>query len=329
MDYCDIKDNLADVLDNHIGDAVPPCTGGDAFQSFVDPEVPLSLMRPKLPPCRIPEPALWAVFEALARAAHHMKCGSPRHTNASTPSPAHWTTVVHSDIKPANIFLSVASPDDPKWPGLPKFKVSRFFSLRTFSLTFRNNRHLTNPLCSAIQLGDFGLARRYRPNAHLQPGPHRGAGTHPFIAPVGSSLPATRDYKPPANTSATQEQFANPPPALHKPLLSSTNVYAVGLTLSHLLVCTPVRASDPIPPLLSLATVAFYSSRLLVLVRRCLHKLPEERIPVEELVDEIEKAVSGAQGRRALGMRPWLEEGFEGLRVVGDEAYDRRWKARM
>ncbi|KAF2169144.1 hypothetical protein M409DRAFT_20370 [Zasmidium cellare ATCC 36951] len=68
---------------------------------------------------------LWAVFESMASAACLMNYGKlppPDKRNK-------WRALIHSDIKPDNIFLTLANDDPvPTWPGVPVAKLGDFDS---------------------------------------------------------------------------------------------------------------------------------------------------------------------------------------------------------
>ncbi|MCJ1276149.1 Serine/threonine-protein kinase Nek2 [Puttea exsequens] len=79
----------------------------------------------------VPETFMWHAFMQLAEALAFTHFGYNRRTSCRPPQ-EQWTTILHGDIKPANIFLSPPNPDSK------------------------------DPLCRiypSLVLGDFGLAR--------------------------------------------------------------------------------------------------------------------------------------------------------------------------
>lgn len=68
---------------------------------------------------KIPEPAIWYIFEALVAAALVMNWGS-----LTAWVPKGWRKVIHRDIKPTNVFLG--SPHPEIWPTYPVPKLADF-----------------------------------------------------------------------------------------------------------------------------------------------------------------------------------------------------------
>jgi serine/threonine protein kinase len=73
-----------------------------------------------IPGIRIPRRALWSFFEDLAEAACTMKYGyNP--LNGDPAPEGKWHTILHRDLKPDNIFLSI--PRTPDGDGIPGLKI--------------------------------------------------------------------------------------------------------------------------------------------------------------------------------------------------------------
>ncbi|KAF2168609.1 hypothetical protein M409DRAFT_21355 [Zasmidium cellare ATCC 36951] len=73
---------------------------------------------------RIPERALWAIFEALVSAVCLLQQGHLPVTGRQRPHDQ--IPFIHCDIKPHNVFLALADDTDGLWPGIPTPKLGDF-----------------------------------------------------------------------------------------------------------------------------------------------------------------------------------------------------------
>jgi serine/threonine protein kinase len=71
------------------------------------------------PAPRVPEPFLWHVFESLCIAGLLLERGVVEHNPMR-----HWRTIVHRDLRPANIFFGI--PDKHRYSRYPTPKIGDF-----------------------------------------------------------------------------------------------------------------------------------------------------------------------------------------------------------
>ncbi|KAL1630541.1 hypothetical protein SLS56_004815 [Neofusicoccum ribis] len=223
----------------------------------------------------IPEPLLWAIFHDLARACRLLA------TPTTTPS----DVLVHTDIKPLNVFLRPHNPHTPLPAGT----------------TWRR------ALPSAV-LADFGSAKRTSAaDPHNRAGRFAGGGTPCFVAPELWSADGRATRLRHAVGGAANVYQAGLVMWCLATLAWEPQDVASGKEGGELgpreVVEAAVRRrrADWFPrrewP--GWALGAACSARLAVLVEACLDVLPDQRIGVEELCAEVESAVVDLEAEMA------------------------------
>ncbi|KAK3674122.1 hypothetical protein LTR78_005969 [Recurvomyces mirabilis] len=220
----------------------------------------------------VPEPCLWYVFEALARACIAMKSipanGSDTNKGEAASAAAAKQCIIHRDLKPANIFLHApdnAGDGEDKYPPYPRPRV-----------------------------GDFGISLLTSANDQFNPLSYMiGEGTPNWIAPETQPLvdKATAEYADLGRIDG------------------KANVWGIGAILGALisreakLQGMEYEEGEDILPKIQLpvftdkkrikAVRKLYSSALLDLVNACLAYRPANRPSADELLQEILRRTEG------------------------------------
>ncbi|ERF72103.1 hypothetical protein EPUS_02894 [Endocarpon pusillum Z07020] len=227
----------------------------------------------------LPEAFLWRTFHSMAEVARLMKNGKFRELNMES-APTIPCVLIHSDIKPPNIFLGYHAHPKSPWHVYPVVKV-----------------------------GDFGLASLTN---HLDPRNPQSFvknGTAWYLPPESRAKEYRDKYKewedPPFDidgaTSSDYKDAEGKPDYSNRKVDSSHNVWGFGLTMHELLTHQEAKVfsdhvnavtedeynawgRNTIPNLVTKKDPE-YSYELRHLVRRCLNLKPSLRPTVEQILE--------------------------------------------
>lgn len=211
----------------------------------------------RMEPIRIPRQALWSFFEDLAEAACKMRYGHNPLDPASIQIDD-WHTILHRDLKPQNIFLSL--PRTPGERGVPELKV-----------------------------GDFGLAVPHDYGGMLNPRDMVKEGTLGWRALEYNQV-ARRFFPPILRLSSATDIWAIGRIMLCLVELERPRPLEVWYGEPHNARIWYAKGKEE--------RIEFYGSKLYELIEHCLMPQPDERIYARDLLQSIRAYLDGGHGGR-------------------------------